>query len=305
MWSSTSSVDDTDPAPDRIEMTSELASGTPISRRISVGSLVTSTLRTATSSNVREYRRPSVHHVLLTRFNLARGFDDRHLDAEWLERRLELFALICAPSVEAQTSQDFTWIVFVDPASPKWLVDGIASAAPFAVVTEVSGFRARGEFTEAVRALAGQGPWLTSRLDNDDALARDFIERARAHAVEGYLSFAEGAQLDLTRGRASLARFTSNSFLTRRATDGTVLEVAHRAASPLTELEGSPAWLVVAHGGNVMNGYGDPRPISARDVETHFGITRGLVTDRTPRWARRMKRSCSLYVRGILRRLSR
>jgi hypothetical protein len=213
--------------------------------------------------------------------------------------------LICAPSVAAQTTQDFGWIVFVDPMSPSWLLERIASAAPRAVVATVTHFRAREEFCDAVRAVAGNGSWLTSRVDNDDALARDFMERARVHAVDGYLSFALGAQLDFTRGRASLARFGSNSFLTRLARDATVLEVPHRAASPMTEIEGPLGWLVVAHGGNAKNGYTDQSPISARRIEAEFGITSGLVTDRTPLWARRVKRSCAVRAHRIRRSIAR
>ena len=62
-------------------------------------------------------------HVLLTRFNLpSAGFESivRAQDG-WLKDRIELFERYSIPSVQAQTSQAFHWIIYFDPESPEWL----------------------------------------------------------------------------------------------------------------------------------------------------------------------------------------
>src|SRR5438034_4513816 len=71
---------------------------------------------------------PETQHFILTRFGLrdpraaysrrewVRGIDA--LDPLRLAFRLELFRIVCFPSVVAQTCQDFDWVILVDPDLP-------------------------------------------------------------------------------------------------------------------------------------------------------------------------------------------
>jgi hypothetical protein len=213
-------------------------------------------------------------HALLTRFNLERPSSNgppRHLDRDWLTGRLALFERVCAPSVAAQTVQDFTWIVFVAPDSPAWLLDELHRIVPRAVLTPVPSFRMVRD-PQFVRGVVGAGEWLTSQVDSDDALARTYVERAQAHAIPGYLSFVNGVQLDLSTGWATRAVFGPNPFLTRLASDDTVFATQHAQVEPDVEIGGEPGWLQAIHGGNIVNRYADYSPFPLSEVYEHFAI---------------------------------
>src|SRR6185312_5627395 len=70
----------------------------------------------------------TVNHVLLTRFNLPSAGVQELIRAKdgWLRGRVALFERYTVPSVQAQTTQDFTWLIYFDPASPTWLREVIA-----------------------------------------------------------------------------------------------------------------------------------------------------------------------------------
>ena len=252
--------------------------------------------------------------MLLTRFNLARSPELRrppewvpnvHLDRRWLEGRVELFERVCAPSVHAQTACGFLWIVLVDPHSPDWLLERLREIAPDVDLASASGFRAEDDFRDAVRARLGDGVWLTSRVDSDDALARDFMERAQQHATDGYLAFPEGAVLDLRIGHVSAKRDEENAFLTRQAYGATVLEVANNLAQPLL-VDGPAAWLQVVHGGNVWNWFSDERPQSATWARERFEVAPGLIAPgglRARRVAALAKRWAPAWTKPWLRAL--
>ncbi|MBY8850425.1 putative rhamnosyl transferase, partial [Saccharothrix sp. MB29] len=68
-------------------------------------------------------------HVVLTRFNLPSVGAESVVRAQegWLTKRVGLFERYCLPSVAAQTSSDFRWLIYFDPESPQWLKDRIAA----------------------------------------------------------------------------------------------------------------------------------------------------------------------------------
>ena len=58
-----------------------------------------------------------IDHVFLTRFNLPSGGTEARIRARetWLAERWTLFERYCAPSVAAQTSDRFRWIIYFAP----------------------------------------------------------------------------------------------------------------------------------------------------------------------------------------------
>jgi hypothetical protein len=76
----------------------------------------------------------SFEHFVLTRFNVRESADktDLVLNPVWLQFRFDLFERFCWPSVRAQTTGAFTWLVFFDKDTPE----------PFRARTErYAGFR--------------------------------------------------------------------------------------------------------------------------------------------------------------------
>ena len=132
-------------------------------------------------------------HVIMTRFNVERPnrHDPMRLDPDWLARRFDLFEKYCLPSVAAQTAGNFTWMVYFDAATPQPLRDRIEACrrvfpfVPYFAGAISAAFWPRSLEETLVEEGPGRTPWLlTTRFDNDDALANDHVARLQA-AVRG------------------------------------------------------------------------------------------------------------------------
>lgn len=205
-------------------------------------------------------------HVLLTRFNLPSGGNERYVRARdgWLRDRVALFERYCLPSVAAQTSRHFAWIIYFDPQSPDWLmawIDGHARERAFLPI-----FRAEVSRQDLLGDIAmAAGPHrartlLTTNLDNDDGLAFDFVERLQAQPDDG-----ERTAIYLARGiirsghRAYLRTDRANAFCSVREPWENAVTCWSAPHNQLEEamrkhvIEGAPGWLQVVHGANVSN----------------------------------------------------
>jgi hypothetical protein len=243
---------------------------------------------------------PIVHQLLLTRFNIRTsgvGYTEDQ-PPEWLDERIGLFARYCAPSINAQTQEDFDWIVFCDPRTPPADLNRICSFDPririafFATQEEIPDQRARRppEVSAQTRLSPGDGTVLptlrvfphvrpgtevvvATRLDNDDALSRHYLRRVRGlvdHFLEtGHPQWLYNPMLGYKLDHETKLLFPlskpNSPFLTmfERVSD------VGRPAGPFsgnhshmheqypTYLDdGAPLWLMVIHGGNVINRIG-------------------------------------------------
>lgn len=207
----------------------------------------------------------AVDHLLVTRFNLPSRGPESLIRAQegWLQNRIGLFERYTVPSVRSQTNQDFTWLVYLDPQSPGWLLDRLAPLVEEGVLVpryrEEVGWQ---DVAADAREITGaQGRLLiTTNLDNDDALAVDFVERLR-HAglagLRGAVYLADGlVRLD---DRVYRWRDRDNAFCSVIETweapstawrDWHILLHRHMEA---TSLDGPPGWLQIIHHRNVSN----------------------------------------------------
>lgn len=160
-----------------------------------------------------------IHHYLLTRFNLALWREDKAgkaIDREkWLTKRMLLFETYCLPSVIGQTCQDFQWILLVDEnTSTKYRekIKAYRMACPqirFVGVRAEFAPRFADVFRQVVTTDLRKKGWnegdlcLTTYLDNDDCVAKTFVERVQAECLgfhlipneKKFLSFDYGLQL--------------------------------------------------------------------------------------------------------------
>ena len=159
----------------------------------------------------------NLDHVLLTRFNLPTDGVEGLIRARegWLRERVALFETYCAPSVYGQTCQNFRWIIYFDPDSPRWLNDWISKYAPGRFSPIFRSSVSSDDVVTDIRTLLGGGNSIlvTSNIDNDDALALDFVERIQSAA-----SSIERTALYITNGlikngtRIYLRRDARNAF---------------------------------------------------------------------------------------------
>jgi hypothetical protein len=220
-----------------------------------------------------------VTHLLLTRFNTATDFAPSRLglQTEWLAARLKLFEQYCLPSVAGQKGADFHWLVFFDAASPAWLRDKVAAYGPLLTPIYVDGEATDQVIADLVLAtgLVTSPYLLTTRLDNDDALASSHMARVEGafnYQEKEFVEFPFGLQI--YRGHLYQVYWPSNPFLSliEKVQSGnrftTVLCVPHnrvRSAGPVKTIWGSAQWLQVLHGSNLLNALrGWPRLRSRR-----------------------------------------
>lgn len=204
-------------------------------------------------------------HVLLTRYNLPSAGAESVIRAKegWLRDRTVLFEQYTVPSVQAQTSDHFAWIVYLDPESPSWLVERMASLEQRGVLTPL--YRAEvpaPDLVDDIRAVTGrsQGPLITTNLDNDDGLANNFIERLQSSFTPDVRAAVYVDSGLIMAGEALyLRRDPQNAFcsvyedLTDPLTCWADWHNRLHLHMPVVHLRGAPGWLQVIHGNNVSN----------------------------------------------------
>jgi hypothetical protein len=216
------------------------------------------------------HRASELRHVILTRFNLATPGRESKLrnDPTWLAHRFELFEKYCLPSVAAQTERDFDWLIFFDEGTPAAFQERVKDAQkvhPFtAIYTPL--FPAEGWRLSSLAAVEAdpRTALLTTTLDNDDAIAADFVERlqqtASQHLDEAPIAFNFKNGLVLKGGNLYFHQHKSSAFrsVLERYGDSlrTAASIPHMdMASHFTicQIEGGPGWLQVVHDRNVSN----------------------------------------------------
>ncbi|MCB1501488.1 MAG: hypothetical protein KDK07_17175 [Bauldia sp.] len=227
-------------------------------------------------------------HLLITRYNIvsgfaaAGGFDP--LDPAWLEHREALFLRFCAPSVARQTVRDFEWVLLVHPATPERFREPLARHARLLPADNLND-----GVDKLTRSIPDDDKLLvTSRVDNDDALAPDYIATARKAALRyrqgarSAASMAYGLRVDLESMRARGIHHTHCPFVTMVETVRpfrSVVWYPHNKidnACPLTAVTTvRPMWLQTLHGRNVTNH-------THWDAHVSGAIDAGLYADRFP-----------------------
>jgi hypothetical protein len=224
-------------------------------------------------------------HYVITRFNARQG-RERASD-DWLRHRLVYFQSLCYRSVVTQTNRNFVWLVFFDSERDAWFQKEIDRLCVGAFVPIwVEGALTTEVIANAI-AMRSSAPWLiTTRIDNDDAIAPDFIERLHQEFHEQtfeFVNFSRGLQL--TEGGAvySWTDPTSPfiSLIERKPEEGlsrTVHIDGHdrlRNHGPVRQVSAPPMWVQMVHGKNIANAV---KGVRARPSElTRFTIDREMV----------------------------
>ena len=207
------------------------------------------------------------NHIILTRFNLEtpgveRTFRER---AGWLDRRIDLFEKFCLPSVVSQTVKNFKWIIYADVRTPERHQSKFFEYAQHDVVdirwVDGHNFSLSNVRADIKCTLSTGCNWLiTTRLDNDDAIHRTYVEKIQAYCSfrrrEG-INFTRG--LILSEGRLYVSRDLSNAFISLSEPTKDMLTVWCRQhtdiklVAPILRVDDAPVWLQVVHGENVVN----------------------------------------------------
>lgn len=134
------------------------------------------------------------NHFLITRFNLK--FSDNRwkkdksnneiLNKDWLMHRMEIFLKYCVPSVLKQSNKNFTWLLYLDINTDVEVVNKLANLTKqygFIKTFYVSSYEKFSESycTDCLNLADKKNEYIiTSRLDNDDIIHKDFIKKVQA-----------------------------------------------------------------------------------------------------------------------------
>lgn len=126
-------------------------------------------------------------HYIITRFNVRvdewkqTRNKEMVLTDEWLKHRFDLFDRFCFPSVMNQSEQKFKWLVFFDittDANYRTKIAGFADRYRNFIPLFIDGYSVLLETLKDYiqKDMEGQQYVITSRVDNDDCIHRDFVK---------------------------------------------------------------------------------------------------------------------------------
>ena len=219
-----------------------------------------------------------LHHFIVTRFNInektwKQNKNDKPAgDLVWLEKRIHLFLKFCLPSVVQQSCKKFSWLIFFEEGTQNELkkVLEVLNSYTFISVIFVNGMNGfnEGLLKHIKKATSKEtSKIITTRLDNDDAIHRDFIKNIQNTCVDDVdkilLDFPMGLCLDIS-GDAKLSnfRFPKNQFISllENMKDGElpkfVFSKFHHELDevyPIKNLLQKDQWLQVVHEDNLVN----------------------------------------------------
>jgi len=247
------------------------------------------------------------NHFLLTRFNCpfhrhpqSRGVLHRKkaLSEAYLDKRFQIFEDFCFPSVSGQTNKDFVWIVYFHHKTQekyrkriRRMVKAFPAMRPEFVKEFNFGVMRR--TMQRNRLRDDYEYTITSRLDNDDAIASTFIEQVQANIPDEEcvgLCFRHGYKKMLGRFK-EVASNGRNAFLTlferRPIPEALVVYVTghgklqgylkQRGLRYLV-IEDQYMWMKIIHQTNIVNKFGgrstklikDPERIKRLKQEFNF-----------------------------------
>jgi hypothetical protein len=210
------------------------------------------------------------HHAILTPFNPVRhrnppaAYEAIRSRPGWMEERFDLFERYCLPSVLGQSNQNFTWMIYFDQSTSEEYLGrarrGIAGRAN-CVIKLCSRYGSETLQADLMADLDPSRNWVvTTRLDNDDGLQRDFVKNLHKQVrvgTEEALDFPWG--IVLANGVPYLSRQRYNAFISlSEPLIGlkTVTYVRHKEMARryrVRTVTNEPSWLQSLHGSNYGN----------------------------------------------------
>jgi hypothetical protein len=210
-------------------------------------------------------------HLFLTRYNMPwsyPGFNpESPLDPDWLDHREQLFRHFCQPAVEGQSDDRFQWLLFFHHDTPKHRYKALAKRH------HVHFARNRPDLIRIAQEIAAEhgGPVLTTRLDTDDTIARDFVRATRLAAravlkapatlgVPHAICWATGIEREPETGAIYTRDYPKNQIATLLETEHPIETAWGREHWVLPTFYASsifrtphPMWAITIHARNVVN----------------------------------------------------
>lgn len=211
-------------------------------------------------------------HFIITAFNLDFNLKPRDLilGEEYLEKRFDLFANICLPSVASQSCKNFKWLVFFDSQTPtqfKKRIEKLQQQQNFIAVYTQSPVD-RDIWRNTIQTYLAQDTQfvITSNLDNDDAISKDFIALVQnsfnyqdfefINFPFGYILREDGLFLREYLSSPFLSLIErADSVLTCKTIPHYLLQKLSEQGIQVSQIVSQPIWLQIVHDTNVKNSF--------------------------------------------------
>lgn len=233
-------------------------------------------------------------HLLITRFNLKNPEwkqltknNESLLDDSWMNERLELFANYCFPSVSNQTNQNFEWLLYFDVSTSENHKNKIAKI--IGNKTNIKTFFIDGMpvFNESIIKYVEENIsteyLITSRIDNDDCIHKDFINEIQKHfdkqdflAIDNIEGYTLQIEPNFILGKKEHIFNPFISLIEKNDNPKTVWHYVHnmwKKEPRLIHVTEKRLWLSIIHGKNKVNefdGYGN---IKWSDINDKFIVS--------------------------------
>lgn len=212
-------------------------------------------------------------HYLITRFNVVLNnplFESdrsgRSVQTEsWLEERFDLFERYTLPSVMNQSCRDFEWIVLFNSATPERFLQKVesykASMPQFVPLYVDAGVEAKDIAIEYIKQHCSEKFVITTRIDNDDVIHRDYLARIQEvfqPRDNCFITFRSGAQY---REQGCVMRrfnYIKNHYFSRVESADNINTALcnhtriHKNGS-LMIYDDEYMWIEIVHSGNLCN----------------------------------------------------
>jgi hypothetical protein len=241
------------------------------------------------------------NHYIITRFNVpSERWNERLKEKgitrkKWMENRIDLFKEYCLPSVLNQNNKNFVWVICISPNTEqeyKVLLKDIKSCGIKVELLEVPSLNL---LTESLREFIRndisqeESHIITSRLDNDDAIDRMYIDRVQRE-FKGQkfqpVLFSKGHQLILEKkSYVKEVVLPRGPFvnLIEDISEGisTVYERVHTKwiKEDIKLVNKKPFWVQILHGKNVRNSESIGLTVRKIDMRKKYGIKKEFEID--------------------------
>lgn len=243
-------------------------------------------------------------YVVLTRFNLRSSHSSMPPSQEWMDKRINLFKSYCFPSMVNQTNQQFKWLIYIDNQTERKYVEILENFSSH-LPNILSIIRANNweELMEKnivnsdiFKVIDDDSDFLiTTRLDNDDTIHKDFIQLIQQETLNFLASnncknnkfainLSKGYCLQVEPNYELTSRIhLSNPFISLveplAKKERVFLNVLHlwhdhyvtQTEFPVIRINTTPYWIQVIHSTNAANelvGY----PVLDKTKLSDFGI---------------------------------
>ena len=226
----------------------------------------------------------SYKHFVITRFNVKANYEcklknpennpmERILEEDYLEERFGIFERYTLQSMKKQTNQNFTWLVLFHRNTPNEFKKKIQKLKEeYNFIDLYFNDEEKFSFLEYCN-MQGEDTeyFVTTRIDNDDMLAEDYISKIQEYANKNshtcIVSFEKGIKYDLNSAKKYKYERKDNHFLSMIGPrEECILKYNHAkifsSDKEIVMLDtDKPMWVEIIHDSNVIN------RIKEKDVE--------------------------------------